>query len=292
LQGYQHSTVKTLRGWAGAAHPFPLAMVLLFTALIALASSEGEADAERFSLILLAMLTSQLALGWSNDYLDRDVDAIHQPSKPVPAGLVDARLLPIAIGTALAVCALTGILLGGWPLLLLAIGTACGLAYNLGLKRSRFSAAAFVLAFTVLPFFVWTALRVYEDQFLGLYPIALTLPVAAHVANVLPDIETDRAQERRTIAVALGRPRAIALTLACQAAPLALIAASLAWLDYDAAVLAPALGAYLALSTVAATLYWRGRERGAEVWAFRCLALAAVVFAAGWLAAIEVGASS
>jgi hypothetical protein len=36
-------------------------------------------------------------------------------------------------------------------------------------------------------------------------------------------------------------------------------------------------------------LYAFGHSRDAEVWAFRCLALAAVVFAAGSLAVLEAG---
>src|SRR5690606_37823264 len=91
------------RGWAGAAHPYPLSMVLLLTALIAFASAAGTPDAPRLALLLSAMLFSQLAIGWSNDYLDRAVDALHQPWKPVPSGLVPERWMPPAILSALIV---------------------------------------------------------------------------------------------------------------------------------------------------------------------------------------------
>ncbi len=81
-----------LRGWIGACHPYPLAMVMTLTALIGLASSDGSPDLYRFVRVLLGMFYSQLAIGWSNDYLDRDSDAVYQPSKPIPSGLVDPRL--------------------------------------------------------------------------------------------------------------------------------------------------------------------------------------------------------
>jgi hypothetical protein len=45
-----------LRGLLGAAHPFPLTMVLALTALAGLASADGEPDARRFALLLAAML--------------------------------------------------------------------------------------------------------------------------------------------------------------------------------------------------------------------------------------------
>ena len=278
--------MKALQGWISAAHPFPLAMVLLLTVLIAVASSDGRPAGAGLALVVTAMLTSQLAIGWSNDYLDRDLDAVHQPSKPLPSRLVQARLMPPAIGVALVVSAGSGALLGVVPILLLAAGTSCGLAYNFWLKRTRFSAAPYVLAFTVLPLFVWTALHVYRDAYLALYGIAVALPVAAHIANVLPDLDTDRAQERRTIAVALGRTRAVALALACLLAPLPLTAVSALWLDYETSILIPTLLVYGLLTTATGACYTVVRGRAGDVWAFRCLTGAAVVFAGGWLASV------
>jgi 4-hydroxybenzoate polyprenyltransferase len=260
-------------------------MVLLLTALVAFASTAGSPDAGPLALLLLAMLSSQLAIGWSNDYLDREVDALHQPSKPLPSGLVDSHLMPPAIALVLAVSVVAGVFLGVIPLLLLAIGTSCGLAYNLGLKRTHYSAAPFLVAFTVLPVFVWTALDVYRSDLLALYPIGLTLPIAVHIANVLPDIESDGAQGRRTIAVALGRTPSVVLSMACQLAPLPLTVLSFLWLDYDLAILAPSLAAYAVLSLAAGLLYRRGGARDACVWAFRAIVVAAIVFAGGWLAA-------
>ena len=261
-------------------------MVLLLTALVGVASAGGAPDEGRLALVLAAMLCSQLAIGWSNDYLDRNVDAVHQPSKPVPARLVDAARMPWAIGLALLACAAMGAILGAVPLGLLVAGTCCGLAYNLGIKGTRYSALPFVLAFAVLPLFVWTALDVYRDEFLALYAIGLSLPVAVHVANVLPDLESDRAQGRRTVAVLLGRERAILLTMACQMAPLVMTVCSLAWISYDSAVLVPPLVVYGGLSLAALVQYRQPSGRKSDVRAFRLLAIAAIIFAAGWLAAV------
>jgi 4-hydroxybenzoate polyprenyltransferase len=99
-------------------------MVVLLAALIGLASTDGDVAAGRLGLVLLAVLFSQLAIGWSNDYLDRESDAVYQPSKPVPSGLVDARRMPMAIGLALAGCLATGTVLGIETLPALAGGCA------------------------------------------------------------------------------------------------------------------------------------------------------------------------
>jgi 4-hydroxybenzoate polyprenyltransferase len=231
------------------------------------------------------MLLSQLAIGWTNDYVDRGSDALHQPAKPVPSGLVPAGRLPWAIVLVLLASLAAGGVLGLVPLLCLAIGTAAGLAYDLVFKDTRLSWLPFVVAFAVLPPFVWSALDVFRDEFLWLYPIALPLTIAVHVANTLPDLKSDTAAGRGSIAVALGRRRALWLLTVLMATPVALLGLTLAWVQYDEASLATILAFYAPPLTYAGIAYRRG-DRENEVWAFRCVAIAAVLFSGGWLAAV------
>jgi len=56
--------------------------------------------------------------------------------------------------------------------------------------------------------------------------------------------------------------------------------------SYDRAVLTPALLVYALLSLAAGALYAFDGGHPTAVWAFRCIALAAVVFVGGWLAAV------
>jgi 4-hydroxybenzoate polyprenyltransferase len=287
----------SLRAWLIAAHAFPLTAVMALTALIALVSANGKPDGSRLVALLIAMLASQLAIGWSNDYLDREADAVHQPWKPIVRGEVDAEKMPVAIIGALIVSFAAGVTLGWMPLLLLIIGTGAGLAYNLWLKASRFSALPYLVALGVLPPFVWTALDVYEDDFLGLYLVATPLTLAAHLANVLPDVESDRAQGRQTLAVGLGAVRTLVVLSACLLAPLPLLVVARTVLDdagngggfYEESVLIPVVVAYIALVAVAGALYagslWSA-SRPNLVRAFRCVVVAGVLFAVGWLAAV------
>ena len=272
-----------LRGWVQASHPFPIAAVLSLTVLVGLLS--GDVDAGRLGLALVAMLGSQLAIGWMNDYLDREHDRAQQPSKPVPSGLVAARLLPSASIAALAVALAAGLALGPLPLLFLVIGTAAGLAHDFGVKDTRLSALPFAVGIGVLPPFVWSALDVYRPELLVLYVVGTPLAVAAHLANVLPDIETDTALGRRSIAVALGRGRTLALLAGCLASPPLLVVATLPFVDYDVPLLAATVAGYLAL-VCTAMLAYRSPARGSAVLAFRLIVVASVGFAAGWLAAV------
>jgi len=271
-----------LRGIFLACHPFPIAMVMSLTLLLALASGGG-AETRRLLAALAAMLASQLAIGWSNDYLDRERDARFQPSKPVPSGAVPARALLALASTALVVSGLVGARLGLATLGWLAIGTACGLLYNLFLKETRLSWLPYVVAFAVLPPFVWGATGSFRQQYLWLYPICAPLAVGAHIANTLPDLDADAAAGSRRLTVRLGRPGALAALFACLLLPPAAVGVSAAWLEYAPGRVA-AVAAVYALLVLAAALAYRTSDAAAG---FRLAAPASVLFAAGWLWAVS-----
>jgi 4-hydroxybenzoate polyprenyltransferase len=272
-----------LRGWIEASHPFPLSAVVFLTGLGAVASAEGDdLDLGRLVLVLLAMLLSQLAIGWTNDYVDRESDRRVQPSKPIASGRVDARKMPVAIAAVLLGAFVIGVALGPLPLLFLAIGTAAGLSYDLWLKQSVWSWAPYVVAFCVLPPYVWTSLDLYRPELLGIYAIALPLAPAVHIANVLPDIEADAATGRRNLALTLGRARALRVIAICLLQALVLAVLLSPVIDYDATLLGATVLVYLVILGVAAVCYLRRLD----VMAFRAVVVAAVLFAGGWLAAV------
>jgi 4-hydroxybenzoate polyprenyltransferase len=274
--------MASLKGWLAAAHPFPLALVLALTALVGIASTDGVLNEGRLTLALVAMALSQLAIGWSNDYLDRETDSAQQPWKPVPSGLVRAEQMPPAIGAVLLGALAVGAFLGSIPLMLLVAGTACGLAYNLGLKDTRWSAVPFVVALALLPAYVWASLDVYRDDFLWLYAIGVPLALAAHLANTLPDIEGDAAARRRGLTVWLGRKRSIVAVSVCL-----LLGLLIGWLAQDAAESGQlAVAVLYAVLSVTGMLAYVPVTRHGDVWAFRLVAVAGVVLATGWLAAV------
>lgn len=273
-------------GLIQASHPFPIAMVVSLTLLLGFASTRGSPDAGRLALAAASMLLSQLAIGWSNDYLDRERDAHHQPDKPVPSGLVAPRLLLILAAAVLAGSAAAAALVGPVVLLLLLAGTSCGFAYNLGLKDTRFSWATYVAAFALLPPFVWAAVDEFQGDFAWLYPIGAPLAIAAHIANTLPDIDADRSAGASGLVVRLGRRRAVALLFTCLTTPLGLIAISSAWLRYDTTAITLTLVAYGLLVGAAYVVYSRPRTSQAARLGFRIVAPACVLLAAGWIASV------
>jgi 4-hydroxybenzoate polyprenyltransferase len=269
-----------------ACHPFPTALVVMLTFLIGAVSSLNDIDAASLALACLAVLLSQLSIGWSNDYLDRGRDALYQPEKPIAAGLISPALVRLLAGVALVGALAIGAALGPAALALLVAGTSCGLAYNLFLKDTRWSWAPYILGFAALPFFVWSALDNFRDEYLALYPIGAPLVLAVHIANALPDIEADEAAGARSLAVSLGRQQALRLLFACLLLPLLTIALSAIWLDYDFLAFGVTFAAYGVLTALAFRAYSDSSFTSGASRGFRLVALAAVVLATGWLAAV------
>jgi len=203
--------LRPIRALALACHPIPSAAVTAITAGLA-----GLADLPvgRGALVTGTVLASQLSVGWSNDYLDAARDrAAGRPDKPVATGALSPGVVRVAALAALAVTvALSGAL--GWPagaVAVVAVGSAW--AYNLGLKASALSWLPYAVSFAALP--AVATLAASPPRWPGVWAVAAAalLGVAAHLANVLPDLKDDLATGIRGLPHRIGAT-ATALTAA------------------------------------------------------------------------------
>jgi len=196
------STTTLVRALALSCHPIPsLAVTALTAGLAALAGL----PAGRGVLVTVAVFTGQLSIGWSNDYIDAERDqAVDRADKPLAAGELAPRIAGIAAVVALILTLVLSAELG-WPGGAAVLGTAaCGWAYNLGLKATAVSWLPYAIAFGLLP-----AVVTLSDSPPRWPPAwALTagalLGVAAHLANVLPDLHDDDATGIRGLPHRLG----------------------------------------------------------------------------------------
>ncbi len=86
-------------------HPFPTLLNVAATAALAFVAARGAPDAGVLATMLLVMLCAQSAIGVTNDYFDRELDARTKPWKPIVAGLVaPGAALLIAVGLIAAAC--------------------------------------------------------------------------------------------------------------------------------------------------------------------------------------------
>jgi 4-hydroxybenzoate polyprenyltransferase len=185
-----------------ATHAGPTVAVTVVSTLLAVAAG---VPAGRTALLCVAVLAGQASIGWSNDWLDADRDrAVARPDKPVVRGAVSPSSLRTSAATAAVVAVVLSLLLGLVPGLLLLALVASGWAYNAGLKRTWASGVPYVTGFGALPAGVVAAAPGTPAAPWWLVGAGAALGLAAHLANVAPDLEDDLATGVRGLPHRLG----------------------------------------------------------------------------------------
>ncbi len=182
--------VGSLLGLLRATHPLPAAAV---TALVGLVIDARDASIPVLLLAVASTAAGQASIGWSNDYLDRDRDArSDRQDKPLVAGTVRPTTVAVAALIALPASVLMSLPIGGAEALvmLVAVGSAWG--YNAGLKATIFSWLPYAISFGLVPVYVWLATPPGDLPAAWLIAATAMLGVAAHLVNVVPDLEAER----------------------------------------------------------------------------------------------------
>jgi 4-hydroxybenzoate polyprenyltransferase len=174
------------------------------TTFMLVIAHSGSPGGNTVARALGVVLMSQIAVGALNDYHDREEDALAQPSKPIPAGLLKPWVALAMVLGAIAVEIPLALTFGPSAFLVAATGTSAGLAYDLWLKRTPFSVLGYVVGFLSLVTWVWSVAGKFDSSFLLVYPAGAVLLTAAHLANSFPDIESDRELGQRGLAALLG----------------------------------------------------------------------------------------
>lgn len=172
-----------------ASHVQPAVAVTAMVTALAIAAGVGP----RSALVALALLSGQLFVGWSNDWLDRDRDVrAGRTDKPVAAGEVPARAVGVAALVAVVLCVPLSLSLG-WRsgVVHLAAVASAGL-YNLRLKATLASPLPYAFSFGSLPYVVTYALPRHPGPPWWAPCAAALLGVGAHFVNTLPDQADDR----------------------------------------------------------------------------------------------------
>lgn len=192
--------VRILPTLLGAAHPGPALAVTLLAALLCL---PADLSPGRAALVVLAVLSGQLTIGWSNDLLDLARDrAVGRADKPLAAGVLPVPLVRAATVAALVATVALSLASGLLAGLLHLVVVGAGWAYNLGLKSTVASGVPYAVAFGALPAFVWAAGG-------GVAPVWVVaagalLGTGAHLLNAVPDLADDAATGVRGLPHRLG----------------------------------------------------------------------------------------
>lgn len=180
-----------LRALARSCHPEPVVAVTAIAGVLALAAGRGPAGT---AWTVLAILSGQLAVGWTNDYLDRDLDRREgRVDKPVAEGEIKAATVRRAAILALLACVPLSLVSGPASAAahLLAVGSA--MAYNAGLKVRPLSALPYAVSFGLLPSVITLGLPGHRPAAVWASIAGALLGLGGHFTQVLPDIPADRA---------------------------------------------------------------------------------------------------
>jgi 4-hydroxybenzoate polyprenyltransferase len=203
-----------------AAHIGPTLAVTSFTTALAVRSGRGGAASTA-----AAVLAGQLAVGWSNDYLDRERDLrAGRTDKPIVTGAVRAATVRAGAVAAGAACVPLSYRSGRRAGSVHMAAVAAALAYNAGLKSSVWSVAPYTFAFGSLPAFVTLAGPTGRRPPGSATVAAALMGAGAHFVNTLPDLDADAATGVRGLPQRLGRVRATATGVALLGAAVVVVA--------------------------------------------------------------------
>jgi 1,4-dihydroxy-2-naphthoate octaprenyltransferase len=214
-----------LRIWMMAARPRTLpaavAPVLVGTAL---AAGQDDFHPLRFCAALVGSVFIQIGTNLSNDYSDArrgaDTEERLGPVRVTAGGLVPPRKVLVATWLAFGIAVAAGaylIALVGWELL--AIGAAsilAGVLYTGGPRPYGYEGLGEVFVFLFFGLVAVAGSYYVQTERLEALAIALAVPVgllsaAILMVNNVRDVDTDRRAGKRTLAVRLGRRRAVSV---------------------------------------------------------------------------------
>jgi len=252
-------------------------VTVVFVALAGLAGRHAP-DAARIVQLAGTMLPIQLCIGVINDVVDLPADAIAQPYKPLVRGAVrrsTAAWIGVVLG-AIGLASAATINLATLGLGAAALGA--GLSYDLGLRRTFLSWVPWWGGMAVLPLAAYASAGAIPSRLLVLIPLSALIALGLHLANALPDIDTDRAAGMRSLPVLMGvsfsrwgAPAAVATA--------GMLAAALAGSLHQAGVPFFA-GIAVLVSGVGVVVVTRARRP------FPILAIVTAVFAVTWLGSL------
>ncbi|HVA19926.1 MAG TPA: UbiA family prenyltransferase [Solirubrobacteraceae bacterium] len=280
------STVARALSALRLIHPFPTLMNALATGGLAELATRGRASVWTVAWLMLTMLAIQSTIGIVNDLRDRTLDVRSKPAKPLVRGTVSVHTARFAAVVTLLAAILLATRFGLISWLLAVGGLACGLLYDLWLKRTVASGLPYAVGLPLLPLWVWTATGRFCSELYAVIPLGLLLGLALHLANSLPDFDEDALAGVEGLVHRLGSEPAVALCWGSYALALICAVVSTAWVRYTPVILIPGVALAAAALLGAAALY-RLLPRPASLqtgWTLLVVGTAALTL--GWLGAL------
>ena len=180
---------RTVVALALSSHPGPSVVVSAVAAVLGIAVG---LDSLHVAILGIAFLLGQLSVGLSNDWIDAERDrAVGRTDKPVADGRVDVGTVRTASFITAVAAIVLSVPLGWLATLAHTVFILSAWTYNLGLKNTPLSVLPYIVSFGLLPMIATLARPVPAAAAAWALVLGALLGVAAHFANVLPDLDDD-----------------------------------------------------------------------------------------------------
>lgn len=266
-------------------HPFPSLLDGLVVGAVAMIAGGDGTTAVRLAVSMTAL---QASIGTLNDVVDAPRDAGHKLGKPIPAGLVSARLARAAVVAGAGLGAGLAIPSGWGTVALAVVVLAIGFGYDLVFKGTVWSWLPFAVGIPLLPVYGWLgATGSLPGSFAVLLPVAVIAGAALAIANARADLERDATAGVGSVAIRLGLGPAWAVNAVLLSVVVVAAIATLAVSSASPVALACAIGAGLVIGL--GVLVGRRGDRARREWAWELQAVGIGFLALAWLTGRPLG---
>jgi 1,4-dihydroxy-2-naphthoate polyprenyltransferase len=211
--------IRPARAWLLASRPatLPAAAVPVFVGVGAAISEGATLRPLVFAVTLVCALLIQIGTNFANDYSDFHRGADHEgrlgPVRVTQSGLITQAGVRRGVFIAFGAAVLLGLWLawiGGWPIILIGVlSILSGLAYTGGPFPFGYYGFGDLFVFVFFGLIAVTGTAFLQTGAWSQLALVLSVPVGLLVTNILVvnnlrDLPTDRAANKRTLAVRLG----------------------------------------------------------------------------------------
>lgn len=237
---------------ARSSHPGPTVVVTVVAIVLGVGLGYPP---WRLVVLGLVILSGQLSIGLSNDWLDAPRDAaVHRTDKPAASGAIAATTVRTAAFCAAAVAMALSLLLGPAAAVVNLLCFGMGWVYNLGLKATLVSIVPYLVCFGLLPAVATLGLPDPRMPAAWVVAAGALLGAAAHLTNVLPDLEDDRSTGIRGLPHMIGARASGITAFVCLAVAGGLVAFGPASAPSPLVTVGFSLGLALAAAGIALTV--------------------------------------
>ena len=191
--------------------PFTAGVCVILGELLALGKIPGKTEIVLGFLSIFFISAASLIL---NDYFDIEIDKINAPERPLPSGLVTERDVILLSLVVTLLGFVTGYLISLQALLVVILVWVVGFLYNWRFKKAGFIGNLMV-SFSVGMTFIFggvTVDRPFENIVWFFAVIVMLVDLGEEIAADAMDIEGDHKVGSRSLALVLGREKALKIS--------------------------------------------------------------------------------